>query len=143
MLKRFNVRVYGLIFNKKEELLVFEESYNGKTIFKFPGGGVELGEGIMDALKRELQEELGIESLIEVSHFYTTEDCVPSAFKPEEQIISVYYKVKTDLDKLEFKPEFIDEEGEVDFHWLTVNTDLLDKIQLPIECKVVAKLLQA
>lgn len=94
--ERFNLRVYALII-KNGEILLADESINGFSFTKFPGGGVELGEGLIDALKRELMEEGGLE--IETSeHFYTTDFYQESAFNPNEQIVSVYYKVKTDID---------------------------------------------
>ena len=53
-------------------VLVADELIHGRYITKFPGGGLEFGEGTLDAIKREMMEETGIE--IEVlSHFYTTD----------------------------------------------------------------------
>ena len=53
-LKRFNVRVYGLLINHNQQLLVADEAFkSGQLATKFPGGGLELGEGLIDGLKRE------------------------------------------------------------------------------------------
>jgi len=89
----FNVRVYGILINEQREVLVSDELFRGNYITKFPGGGLEFGEGTRDCLKREFQEELDL--LIEVDrHIYTTDFFQPSAFNPEHQIISIYYSVR-------------------------------------------------
>jgi len=88
----FNVRVYGLLLNENDELLISDEQEYGMRFSKFPGGGLELGEGLIDGLKREFMEECDLE-IEAVSHFYTTDFAVKSAFN-NSQIISVYYMVK-------------------------------------------------
>ena len=56
----FNIRVYGILINDKKQILVADEYIRGGLYTKFPGGGLEFGEGTRDCLKRELKEELGI-----------------------------------------------------------------------------------
>ena len=56
--KRFNVRVYGILINDRNELLVSDELIKGIRFTKFPGGGLEWGEGIEACLKREFIEDL-------------------------------------------------------------------------------------
>jgi 8-oxo-dGTP diphosphatase len=88
----FNIRVYGLLINDLREVLVSDEERNGLRFTKFPGGGLEFGEGLIDALKREFREELSID--IEVGElFYLTDFFQVSAFHPKHQVISVYYRV--------------------------------------------------
>lgn len=96
MVNRFNLRVYAIII-QHGAVLMCDECINDYCFTKFPGGGVELGEGILEALKRELMEEGNIE-VNEAEHFYTTDFFQVSAFKPDEQIISVYYKVTANID---------------------------------------------
>src|SRR5947207_13058278 len=89
----FNIRVYGVLINEKKQVLVADEFIRGGYYTKFPGGGLELGEGTRDCLKREFMEEMGLE--VEVGeHIYTTDFYVRSAFDPEKQVISIYYYVK-------------------------------------------------
>jgi 8-oxo-dGTP diphosphatase len=90
--RRFNIRVYGILLRDGKVLLA-DELIKGRKATKFPGGGLEYGEGIRDCLLREFREELGLE-LSEVSHFYTTDFFVASAFD-DSQVISVYYLVRT------------------------------------------------
>jgi len=88
--RRFNVRVYG-IWIDSGRVLVNEEQIKGKPVIKFPGGGLDWGEGTIDGLKREWQEELGLDVEIE-QHFYTTDFFQASAYD-NSQVISIYYLV--------------------------------------------------
>jgi ADP-ribose pyrophosphatase YjhB (NUDIX family) len=56
----FNIRVYGLLVNDLGQVLVSDECRNGYSFTKFPGGGLEFGEGFKEALKREFIEELNL-----------------------------------------------------------------------------------
>ena len=89
----FNVRVYGILINELKQILVSDEMIRGGYFTKFPGGGLEFGEGTRECLQREFMEELAIK--VEVGdHLYTTDFFQRSAFHPEHQIISIYYMVK-------------------------------------------------
>ena len=87
---RFNIRVYALII-LKNNILLSRELIQNELIYKFPGGGVELGEGIVDALQREAIEEMG-QNLNHIAHFYTTDFFQRSSFDSSQQLISVYFK---------------------------------------------------
>lgn len=120
MLKRFVIRVYGICINADGEVLLTSECWKNTPMLKFPGGGLEWGEGIVDALKREFREELDSEIDI-VEHFYTTDFFQLSAFNTDDQIISVYYLVqlKKSISSL-VSPWTGDfpEEGVIQFHWV-------------------------
>ena len=90
---RFNIRVYGLLINEQKQVLVSDELIRGSYITKFPGGGLEFGEGTRDCLKREFMEEMNL-NVATGEHIYTTDYFQLSAFHPEHQIISIYYFVK-------------------------------------------------
>jgi 8-oxo-dGTP diphosphatase len=47
-----------LVDNK---LLTLKYNYNGNLLYAIPGGNLEFGEKLEEALKRELQEEIGLE----------------------------------------------------------------------------------
>ena len=87
---RFNIRVYGFLINEQKQVLVSDELIRGSYITKFPGGGLEFGEGTRDCLKREFMEEMNLNVAIG-QHIYTTDYFQMSAFNPEHQIISIYY----------------------------------------------------
>src|SRR5947207_1785010 len=90
---RFTVRVYGLMTNEQGEILLADENIGNFRFTKFPGGGLEFGEGPEDCLFREFREETGlavhITNLLYVAGFY-----IQSHFRPEEQVVAIYYFVE-------------------------------------------------
>jgi 8-oxo-dGTP diphosphatase len=89
----FNIRVYAIITNNSGDVLISHEHMLGTFMTKFPGGGLEFGEGTIDCLKREAIEEFGQE--IEVlEHFYTTDYYQPALYYTNTQLISIYYRAK-------------------------------------------------
>lgn len=120
---KFNIRVYGILLDEGR-VLVTDEFRLGINMTKFPGGGLQYGEGIVDCLRREFTEELDLE-LTEISHYYTTEEFVKSKLLPNDtQLISIYYKVKGKkpftfaiTDKIYDFPEIID--GAQSFRWIS------------------------
>jgi 8-oxo-dGTP diphosphatase len=141
--KFFNVRVYGILINDNNEILISDEQEYGMHFSKFPGGGLEYGEGLTDGLKREFIEECNTEVEI-INHFYTTDFFVKSAFN-DSQIISVYYVVKAVSD-LNFvtKTTIFDFDGEGDvlqsFRWVNLKDLTPDELTFPID-KYVTELL--
>src|SRR5207344_3401209 len=104
----FNIRVYGLLINEQRQVLVSDEYIRGDYFTKFPGGGLELGEGTRDCLKREFKEETGLDVIVG-DHIYTTDYFQQSAFNPNDQIVSIYYFVKADgLNSLQVKTKVFD-----------------------------------
>ena len=139
----FNVRVYGLLINADSEVLISDEKEYGMLFTKFPGGGLEAGEGLIDGLKREFMEECGAD--VEVTgHFYTTDFYVKSAFD-NSQVISVYYLVENTAPlNLSFKTEpfDFDSDGEVlqAFRWLNIGKLNPDDFPFPTDKRVVGLL---
>lgn len=87
---RWIVRVYGLIPDEQGRYLVLEEYFRGGWIMKFPGGGVEPEEGLEEALRREIREELGVE-VVHARHFYTTEFFQRSYYHAAARLLAIYY----------------------------------------------------
>ncbi|WP_316807950.1 NUDIX domain-containing protein [Pedobacter agri] len=140
----FNVRVYGLLINANQEVLVSDEEEYGFRFSKFPGGGLEFGEGLIDGLKREFMEECNAE--IEVlSHFYTTDFFEKSSFN-DSQVISVYYIVRELAPlKVAFKTKIFDfdAEGEIlqAFRWVAIRDLDINEITFKTD-KTVVELLK-
>ena len=139
----FNIRVYGLLINEKNEVLVTDEYRFGKEMTKFPGGGMQFGEGTIECLLREFEEELNCQ--IEVlKHFYTTDFFQQSAFHKEHQLMSVYYFVKN-VSPISSristaKYDFQKTEGAQSFRWISLSELSEDDFTFPIDKKVAGML---
>ena len=144
MSKPFNVRVYGIVFNPEQEILITDELIKGFKMTKFPGGGLEFGEGTIDCLTREFKEELEIDVKIK-DHFYTTDFYQQSAFNKTEQILSIYYLVEfKEQPKVEFKltkHAFDGEKDQILFRWKKLELLEPKDFSFPID-KYVLKLLK-
>lgn len=148
---RFNIRVYLLLLDEnKTHILLSDEIINGDFITKFPGGGLEYGEGILDCLHREAKEELGQEVEV-IEQYYTTESFQTSMFRPDEQIVCVYYQCFLNKDSAgNRKPKFrvTDKrydfvkfrEREESFRWQSIKSLVQEDLSLPLDQQVVAKL---
>lgn len=138
-LKKFNIRVYGLLI-EEEKLLVADEIIRGKQITKFPGGGLELGEGTIDCIVREFLEETGMEVKV-LNHFYTTDFFQPSAFNDDDQIISIYYALqRTGALKPDHVLPVNEKETLLGLRWIPLREFSEEMVHLPID-KVVARML--
>lgn len=151
-MSKFNVRVYGILLNSTNQILVSDEFIRGKYYTKFPGGGLEFGEGTRDCLKREFKEEMNLEVSIE-DHIYTTDVFQISAFNTAHQLISVYYfakalqpitvplrKIAFDFDEQQLEIYNKTEQIET-FRFINWEIFSADTVTLPID-KIVASLLK-
>ena len=150
--RSFNIRVYGVLINEQKQVLVSDEYIRGSYYTKFPGGGLELGEGTKDCLKREFKEEMDLEVAIR-EHLYTTDFYQVSAFNPAHQIISIYYLVKAlEVIKVPLRTkefDFDEQQMEVynktkmteTFRFIDWNVFSDEKVTLPID-KIVASLVK-
>jgi 8-oxo-dGTP pyrophosphatase MutT (NUDIX family) len=129
----FNVRVYGIVLNKQQEVLLSEEQYGKHHFVKFPGGGLDYGEGTIECMHREFEEELGLR-IKSCTHFYTT-DFFQKSMMDDTQIISIYYIVE--LEQGQEIPAHSDT-GILYFH--PIDESLETRLSLPID-KVVGRML--
>ncbi len=131
------VRVYGLLLNEGH-VLVSDEVIKGKRITKFPGGGLEYGEGPKDCLIREVREEIGVEAM-DLEHFYTTDHFQQSHFHVERmQVMSIYYRFQVaDIGRIATVTEpFRSGSGMGDgelFRWLDLVHSKEEDLSLPID----------
>lgn len=145
LLNKFTIRVYAIIVNDKKEVLLSDEFQFGIKMTKFPGGGLEFGEGTIDCLKREAIEEFGQEIEI-LEHFYTTDFFQQARFKKEYQVVSIYYLAKF-TDDIKFKVsdkafDFKEIKNESQsFRWQSIENLKVNNLTLPIDQKVAEMLI--
>ncbi len=134
-----NIRVYGIIINDVNQVLLSDELRHGNAFTKFPGGGLEWGEGTKECLQRELQEELGLTAEIG-ELFYVNDFGQLSAFKKNDQLFSFYYFVnQIDIKAIKATNHAIpnSEEGEK-FRWVDLSELTSETVTFPID-KIVAQ----
>ncbi len=89
---RFRVGAYGLLI-EAGEVLITRTVTRSAILNNFPGGALELGESALEALRRELREETGLEVRpLELLH--ATEGYHRSKDYPESQLIKLYWRVE-------------------------------------------------
>ena len=132
----FNIRVYGLIL-ESGSILLSKELILGEEVFKFPGGGLEYGEGLIDGLNREFVEEMG-QGIYNVKHYYTTDFFQRSSFKLTDQLLSIYYtgKLKHRVVNKINKPK----KDQPVFIWEKLETLNEVKFKFPIDQLIIKKL---
>lgn len=140
-MKKFNIRIYGILINDKNEVLVSDEARLGLRFTKFPGGGLEWGEGLIEGLKREFKEELGIEINV-LNLFYITDFFQVSAFQKNDQLISIYYLVSSEeCDTILVNEEANYSNLKEQHRWISLTTLAEGDVVFPIDKLVVNKLI--
>ena len=145
----FTVRVYGILKDSNNRILVSDEYIKGSYFTKFPGGGLEFGEGTRDCLKREFKEETNLEVTVG-EHIYTTDIFQVSAFNSRHQIISIYYFVTTaepinlatKTTRFDFESnQTADPDGQAEVcRWIDWNDLSIESVDLPLDKIVVGML---
>jgi ADP-ribose pyrophosphatase YjhB (NUDIX family) len=146
MINQFIIRVYGLILNKQQEVLVTDEYQLNTPMTKFPGGGLEFGEGPIDCLRREIWEECNQE-ITGIKHFYTTDYFQQALFYENAQLISIYYTAQLNgAPQFRISTKAFDfpeqTNGNQSFRWIPVDQLNPDDFTFPID-KHVAFLLKS
>ncbi|MCK9202983.1 MAG: NUDIX domain-containing protein [Bacteroidales bacterium] len=133
---RFNIRVYGFLTDDRK-VLVTDEFRLGVFMTKFPGGGLQFGEGTIDCLKREFLEELHVKIEV-ISHYYTTDFFQPTVLLPSnQQLISIYYRVSAPKPYLfpvtDIRYDIPEIDGAQSFRWLKISDLSENEFTFPVD----------
>ena len=152
-IERFNIRVYLLLLDETgENLLLSDEIVRGEYFTKFPGGGLEYGEGMLDCLQREAREEFG-QPVEVVRQFHTSESFQRSTFAHQDQLVCVYYECRLPRNPdgrrrprfriAEHPYDFVDfREREESFRWQRLDAIEPEELSLPLDREVLSRLLE-
>lgn len=112
---------YAIILNDKHEVLLVKRSMKSKYakgMWQLPGGRLEFGESFLDALKREIMEELGCEFIPSDGKVISTASAIIEWKDMKINIIANAYKGRINGSIR------LDEEN-MDFGWFKIS-DALD-----------------
>jgi len=108
-----NIRPAILII-ENQQILTMQYNYGGQEVYNLPGGNLELGEHLSDALAREMQEELGIEvsvgEMILVGEIYIEER--------KKHTLHLLFEGKITVGVPTLNPK---ETSAISIKWLTIN----------------------
>jgi 8-oxo-dGTP pyrophosphatase MutT (NUDIX family) len=88
---RFRVGAYGLLIEEGRILITRTKTRTG-ILQNFPGGALELGEGALEALRREFLEETGLR-VRPGALAHASESFFRSRDYPENQLVKLYWLV--------------------------------------------------
>lgn len=137
MIDQHRVIVVGLVRNAANELLLCKMAKD-RGVFPnqwgLPGGGIETGEKMEGALRRELQEELGIKITdIKPVMFKdgTYEKSFPGNIKKTVYMIFLIFQCKALDESLNLNEEFVEYRWvkENELKSLELNTETIDTLR--------------
>ena len=141
---KYTLRVYMLILNEQTEILLSDEYLMEMKMVKFPGGGMEYGEGTIECLQREAMEEFG-QKLTNIRHFYTTDYYQKAYFFKDHQLISIYYLAdlsEKEMIRVSERPFDFPEgkNGQQSLRWVPLAEIGEEDLTFPIDRKVLGML---
>ena len=111
----------ALIFNSEGKIFLMK-SHKFRDKYVIPGGHIELGEKIEDALKREIKEETGLD-IYDITFVKFHEFIFDEVFWKKKHFIFFDYACKTNSTKIK-----LNSEGQ-EYVWVTFE----EALKLPIE----------
>jgi 8-oxo-dGTP diphosphatase len=128
------LRVRAIIL-QGNSLLLIHRVKGERVYWVFPGGGVEMGESIQDAMAREVQEELGVK--VSVGDVFTEHQLNAQSEEGEQREIFLFCNILSGELGSGTGPEFrqgTGYEGTYIFEWVRIS-DLTSLDVLPREVK--------
>ncbi len=127
----FHLGAKAIIRNPVKKILLLErEPKSKKNYWDLPGGRLQKGESLIETLRREVEEETGLDQLLEIHPFsmFLTDTRIPINNENVGLIFSVFL-----CDVPSFSPRLSEEH--IRFEWFTAVEAAQKLTQLPTEFK--------
>lgn len=126
-MQTIRIRAAGILVKDGQILLVRHEK-NGKSYWLLPGGGVDFGESVEEALVREFREEVGLP--IKAGKLVLVHDSIPP--NRHRQVLNLYFVVTADHYNIKVTPDAVLRDAAFyplsEFPNMTVNPDVKREI---------------
>lgn len=113
----------AILIIENQKILTMKYIYGGKEVYNLPGGNLELGEYLNQALAREMVEELGIE--VEIGELILIGEVHSDEEEQRKQTLHLLFEGKIMKGLPTLNPK---ETSALAIHWLSAND--LEKVNL-------------
>jgi mutator protein MutT len=124
---QIRIRAAGILV-KNDQILLVRHEKKGKSYWLLPGGGVDFGETVEEALVREFKEEVGL--TVQVGKMVLVHDSVPPDH--HRQVLNLYFIVSTTDTEIKVTKDAVLQDAAFyplsEFKGMTVNPDVKAEI---------------
>jgi 8-oxo-dGTP pyrophosphatase MutT (NUDIX family) len=114
----------AIVVDREERILLLRAIVeDGVTVWLTPGGGIESGESLLTALRRELVEEIGLRLTGDPPHVWHQRVVGPGHANDYDGVVNDYFLVRTDhfAPRGTMTPEELRAELLYDHRWWTID----------------------
>lgn len=128
----YTIGAGAVVINEHNEILVVKEKMNASIGYKLPGGHIELGEKISEAIIREVYEETGIVAKFESIQGLITKQNYRFS-KSNMYLVCRLQAISSDIN-------IHDQDEIIDARWIDINEYINDEMNSVFNRKIVRSL---